>query len=90
MDERFNGEVALCVNVWHAHHHCRKILIKLGADVNALTNYGESTQLGATTHGDCEPVKLLLKHGVYINLVNSQGPTLAPTTWHKIPQCIWR
>ena len=29
MDERFNGEVALCVSIWHAHHHCSKILIKL-------------------------------------------------------------
>ena len=22
MDEKFNGEVALCVSVWHAHHQC--------------------------------------------------------------------
>ena len=73
MDERFNGEVALCVSVWHAHHHCSKILIELGANVNALTNYGESTLLGATAHGDYELVKLLLKHGVHINLVNAQG-----------------
>ena len=73
MDERYNGEVALCVSVWHAHHHCSKILVELGADVNALTNYGESTLLGATAHGDYELVKLLLKHGVYINLVNAQG-----------------
>ena len=73
MDERFNREVALCVSVWHAHHHCSKILIKMGADVNALTNYGESTLLGATAHGDYELVKLLLKHGVHINLVNAQG-----------------
>ena len=64
MDERFNGEVALCVSVWCAHHQCSKILIELGADVNALTNYGESTLLGATAHGDYEVVKLLLKHGV--------------------------
>ena len=25
MDERFNGEVALCVSIWRAHHHCSKI-----------------------------------------------------------------
>ena len=37
MDERYNGEVALCVSVWCAHHHCSKILVKLGTDVNALT-----------------------------------------------------
>ena len=49
------------------------VLIELGADVNALTNYGDSTLLGATAHGDYELVKLLLKHGVYINLVNAQG-----------------
>ena len=73
MDEQYNGEVALCVSVWHAHHHCSKILVELGADVNAVTNYGESTLLGATAHGDYELVKLLLKHGVYINLVNAQG-----------------
>ena len=73
MDERFNGEVALCVSVWHAHHQCSRVLIELGADVNALTNYGESTLLGATAHGDHELVKLLLKHRVYINLVNAQG-----------------
>ena len=60
MDERFNGEVTLCVSVWRAHHHCSKILIELGADVNALTNYSESTLLGATAHGDYELVKLLL------------------------------
>ena len=71
MDKRFNGEVALCVSVWHAHHHCSRVLIELGADVNALTNYVESTLLGATAHGDYELVKLLLKHGVYINLVNA-------------------
>ena len=45
----------------------------MGADVNALTNYGESTLLGATAHGDYKLVKLLLRHGVYINLVNAQG-----------------
>ena len=73
MDERFNGEVALCVSVWHAHHNCSRLLIEMGADVNALTNYGESTLLGATAHGDYELVKLLLKHGVHINLVNAQG-----------------
>ena len=32
MDERFNREVALCVTVWHAHHHCSKILIELGCE----------------------------------------------------------
>ena len=69
MDERYNGEVARCVSVWHAHHHCSKLLITQGAD----SNYGESTLLGATAHGDYELVKLLLKHGVYINLVNAQG-----------------
>ena len=47
--------------------------MELGADVNALTNYGESTLLGAMAHGDYELVKLLLQHGVYINLVNAQG-----------------
>ena len=73
MDERFNGEVPLCVSVWCAHHHCSRVLIKLGADVNALTNYGESTLLGATAHGDYELVKLLLKHGVSIHLVNAKG-----------------
>ena len=41
--------------------------------MNALTNYGESTLLGATAHGDYELVKLLLQRGVYINLVNAQG-----------------
>ena len=71
MDKRFNGEVALCVSVWRAHHHCSRVLIELGADVNTLTNYGESTLLGATAHGDYELVKLLLKYGVY--LVNAQG-----------------
>ena len=73
MDKCYNGEVALCVSVWRAHHNCSKLLIEIGADVNALTNYGESTLLGATAHGDYELVKLLLKHGVYINLVNSHG-----------------
>ena len=73
MDERFNGEVTLCVSVWRAHRHCSRVLIELGADVNALTNYGESTLLGATAHGDYELVKLLFKHGVYINLVKAQG-----------------
>ena len=73
MNERYNGEVALCVSVWWAHHHCSKLLIELGADVNALTNYGESTLLGATAHRDYELIKLFLQHGVYINLVNAQG-----------------
>ena len=73
MNERYNGEVALCVSVWRAHHHCSKLLIELGAGVNALTNYGESTLLCATAHGDYELVKLLLQHGVFINLVNAQG-----------------
>ena len=41
--------------------------------MNALTNYGESTLLGATAHGDYELIKLLLQPGVYINLVNAQG-----------------
>ena len=71
MNEWYNGEVALCV--WRAHHHCSKLLIELGADVNALTNYGESTLLGATAHSDDELIKLLLQHGVFINLVNAQG-----------------
>ena len=62
IDERFNVEVALCVSVWCAHHHCSRVLIELGTDVNALTNYGESTLLGATAHGDYELVKLLLKY----------------------------
>ena len=52
LNKRYNGEVALCVSVWRAHHHCSKLLIELGADVNALTNYGESTLLGASAHGD--------------------------------------
>ena len=73
LNERYNGEVALCVSVWRAHHHCSKLLIELGADVNALTNYGESTLLGATAHGDYELIKLLLQHGVFINLVNAHG-----------------
>ena len=41
--------------------------------MNALTTYGKSTLLGATAHGDYELVKLLLKHGLYISLVNAQG-----------------
>ena len=41
--------------------------------MNTLTNYGESTLLGATAHGDYELVRLLLQHSVYINLVNAQG-----------------
>ena len=73
MNEWYNGEVALCVSIWRTHHHCSKILVELGADVNALTNYGESTLLGAMAHGDYELVKLVLQHGVYINLVNAQG-----------------
>ena len=73
MDERYNGAVALCISIWCAHHHCSKILVELGTDVSALTNYGKSTLLGATDHGDYELVKLLLQHGVYINLVNAQG-----------------
>ena len=73
LDERYNGEVPLCVSIWRAHHNCSKLLIEMGADVNSLTNYGESTLLGATAHGDYELVKLLLKHGVFINLVNSHG-----------------
>ena len=73
MDERFNGELSLCVSVWRAHHHCSRLLIELGADVNTSTNYGETTLLGATAHGDYELVKLLLKHGVHINMVNAQG-----------------
>ena len=73
IDEGFNGEVVLCVSVWRAHHHCSRVLIDLGANVNALTNYSESTLLGATAHGDYELVKLLLKYGVYINLVNAHG-----------------
>ena len=89
IDERFNGEVATCISAWRAHHHCSRVLIELGADVNALTNYGESTLLGATAHGDYELVKLLLKYGVYINLVNAQG-ILARTTWPKNAQCTWR
>ena len=73
MDEHFNGEVALCVSVWRAHHHYSRLLIEMGADVNALTNYGKSTLLGATAHGDYKLVKLLLRHGMYSNLVNAQG-----------------
>ena len=73
LDERFNGEVPLCVSVWRAHHHCSRVLIEAGADVNILTNYGESTLLGATAHGDYELIKLLLKCGVYINLINAHG-----------------
>ena len=42
-EERFNGEVTLCASVWRAHHHCSRLLIELGAEVNALTNYGETT-----------------------------------------------
>ena len=63
----------MCVSIWRVHHNCSKLLIDMGADVNSLMNYGESTLLGATAHGDYELVKLLLKHGVYINLVNSHG-----------------
>ena len=56
MNDRFNGEVALCVSVWQAHHHCSRLLIKMGADVNTVTNYGETSLLGATAHGDFELV----------------------------------
>ena len=73
LDERFNGEVALCVSVWRAHHHCSKLLIELEADVNTITHYGESTLLGAKAQGDYKLVKMLLKFGVHINLVNTQG-----------------
>ena len=73
MDERFNGEVALCVSVWRAHHHCTWLLIELGADVNALTIYRETTLLGATAHTDFNLVILLLKYGVHIKVVNAQG-----------------
>ena len=41
--------------------------------MNILTNYGESTLLGGTAHGDYELIKLLLKCGVYINLINAHG-----------------
>ena len=41
--------------------------------MNVLTNYGKSTLLGATAHGDYALVKLLLKHSVYINLINVHG-----------------
>ena len=73
LDEQFNGEVTLCVSVWRAHYHCSKLLIEPGADVNTLTHYGESTLLGATAHSDYKLVKMLLKFGVHINLVNAQG-----------------
>ena len=70
---KINGELSLCVSVWQAHHHCSQLLIELGTDVNKLTNYRETTLLGATAHGDYELVRLLLKHGVHINMVNAQG-----------------
>ena len=73
MNERFNGEVALCVSIWKVHHHCSRLLIKMGPDVNALTNYGEKTLLGSMAHGAFELVKLLLKKGVHINVINAQG-----------------
>ena len=41
--------------------------------MNVLTNYGKSTLLGAMAHGDYELVKLILKRGVYINLINAHG-----------------
>ena len=73
LNERYNGEVPLCVSVWRAHHHCSRLLIEMGADVNALTNYREGMLLGATAHGDYELIKLLLQHGVFISLVNAHG-----------------
>ena len=45
----------------------------MGADVNMLTNYGETTLLGAMAHGDLKLIKLFLKKGVYINMVNAHG-----------------
>ena len=90
MDKRYNGEVPLCVSVWRAHHHCSQVSIEAGADVNALTTYAKSTLLGATTHGDYKQVKLLLNHGVYINLVNARGRMLVLTTWPKIHQFTWK
>ena len=45
LNERYNGEVALCVSVWRAHHHCSHFLIEMGADVSMLNNYGEFLQL---------------------------------------------
>ena len=41
--------------------------------MNMLTKYGETTLLGTTAHGDFELVKLLLKKGVHINIVNAHG-----------------
>ena len=41
--------------------------------MNMLTNYGETTLLGAMAHGDFKLVKLLLKKGVHINIVNAHG-----------------
>ena len=73
LDDRFNGEVAFCVSVWRAHHHCSQLLIEMGADVKTLTNYGETTLFSVTVHGDFGLVKLLLKKGVYINIVNAHG-----------------
>ena len=47
LDEQFNREVALCTSIWRVHHQCSKFLIEQEADVNTVTNYGETTLLGS-------------------------------------------
>ena len=72
---------------WKGHAHVVRLLIDLGADVNAKSaneHYGD-TPLHAAAHGNQRPVaEILIARGANIHAVNLAGRTpLAETEVHK-------
>ena len=68
-----NGSSPLMIAAYKGSPECLKLLLKAGADINAVSDSGSSVLQHAAAHGRKDNVKVLIEHGVNVNVKNKHG-----------------
>jgi uncharacterized protein len=68
-----NGSTALMIAAYKGSPECLKVLLKAGADINAVSDSGTSVLQHAAAHARQDNVKVLIEHGVKVNVKNKYG-----------------
>lgn len=68
------GTALMCA-AFGGHQNILELLIRLGADVNAKTEYGETALMYGAKNGKRDTVELLIKSGANINAKDDDGET---------------
>ena len=70
-----DGDTPLHVMMWRRDHGGARLLIQVGADVNAVGDMGETPLHVAVAQQDTVMVELLLRHGAKDDVVSEFGDT---------------